>query len=143
MAQKWDGKGWSGAQHGSFWKFICPLCQADRRISGRSRPGGMKHFLQIGLTAFVFMMATWNWMSWKGIVSFVPFWVLFELGYRWKMRAMLCCTQCGFDPNLFMVDEKRARQEIEAHWRKKFLEKGIPYPEPQQPHRRPPPSATV
>jgi hypothetical protein len=79
------------------------------------------------------MIATWKWMSWKGIVSFVPFWTIFELGYRWKMRAALGCPQCGFDPYLFLVDAKWARKEIEAHWRKKFAEKGIPYPGEDQP----------
>jgi hypothetical protein len=41
----------------------------------------------------------------------------------------MACPQCGFDAFLYMVDVKRARAEVEAHWRKKFAEKGVPYPE--------------
>ena len=80
----------------------------------------------------MFMILTWKWFSWRGIASFVPFWTVFEVVYRLRMRAALACNQCGFDPYLFAVDEKRARQEINAHWRRKFAEKGIPYPEPSK-----------
>jgi hypothetical protein len=31
-----------------------------------------------------------------------------------------------------MIDEKWAKREIEDHWKKKFEEKGIPYPTPDQ-----------
>jgi hypothetical protein len=74
------------------------------------------------------MLATWRWFEWKGIVSFLPFWLVFEVFYRARVRAALSCDQCGFDPILYLVDVKRARREIEEHWKKKFAEKGIPYP---------------
>jgi len=84
---------------------------------------------QIGLTAVVFMLATWNRFEWKGIVSFFPFWTLFEVIYRSRVRAALACSHCGFDPYLYLNDVPRAREVVENHWRKKFAEKGIPYPE--------------
>jgi hypothetical protein len=83
----------------------------------------------VGLTALVFTAATWAWFSWKGIVSFVPLLAAFEIFYRGRVRAALHCSQCGFDPYLYLTDVKRARAEVESHWRKKFAEKGIPYPE--------------
>ena len=52
----------------------------------------------------------------------------FEGYYRSRVRIALSCPHCGFDPYLYLTDVKRARQEIEAYWRKKFAEKGIPYP---------------
>lgn len=84
---------------------------------------------QIGLTSVVFMLATWNWFEWKGIVSFVPFWAIFEVIYRAKVRAAIVCQECGFDPVAYHVDMPRARSLVDAHWRKKFADKGIPYPE--------------
>lgn len=75
------------------------------------------------------MLATWNWFEWKGVVSFLPFWTFFEMVYRSRVRAALACTQCGFDPYLYLIDVPRAREVVENHWRKKFAEKGIPYPE--------------
>jgi hypothetical protein len=87
----------------------------------------------MGLTAAFFTLVTWQWFTWKGVVSFVPLWVIFEAVYRARVRVAMRCPHCGFDPYLYLVDVNRARTEIESHWRKKFAEKGIPYPEKPQP----------
>lgn len=110
------------------WAFFCPLCNVPRRIPYQPHPG-FKHMFQVGLTAVIFMLATWNWFEWKGIVSFLPLWTLFEVIYRSRVRAALACSHCGFDPYLYLIDVPRAREVVENHWRKKFAEKGIPYPE--------------
>jgi hypothetical protein len=110
------------------WSFFCPLCSAPRKVSGARRPH-FKHFFQISLTAVMIMMATWPWFGWKGVVSVVPLWILFEVVFRTRFRARVHCEKCGFDPFLFVTDEALARNEIENHWRKVFSEKGIPYPE--------------
>ena len=114
------------------WSFFCPLCRVNRRVAYHPRPTP-KHYFQIALTTVVFMLATWPWFGWKGAVAFVPFWTVFEVFYRTRMRADLSCPQCGFDPYLYLVDIKRAREEIETHWRKKFAEKGVPFPEKESP----------
>lgn len=119
----------------SYWKsrkknhfeFICPQCRAERRIAYQPKPG-LKHVFQIGLTSVVFMLATWSIFEWKGIVSFVLFWTVFEIIYRLKVRIAMACPHCGFDPYLYLTDVPRARAEIEHFWRDKFKEKGIPFP---------------
>lgn len=113
------------------WSFYCPQCKVPRRVPYRPKPSP-KHFAQVGLTSIVFTLATWNWFGWKGLVSFVPMWMVFEIIYRARMRSALNCANCGFDPVLYLVDAQRARREIEQHWRRKFEEKGIPYPTPKQ-----------
>ncbi len=110
------------------WSFLCPLCKAQRKVLMRPRPGGV-HFIQIGLTSVMFTLLFWSVLGWRGVVSFVPFWTLFEIVYRWRLRAVLPCRQCGFDPYLFLADVDSAKVEIETHWKKKFAEKGIPYPD--------------
>lgn len=90
--------------------------------------GGMKHFFQIGLLSAVFTLAAWPIFEWKGLVAFVPFWAFFEVVYRIRLRAVLTCPHCGFDPVLYMRDVKAARAEIEKFWRAKFAEKGMPWP---------------
>jgi len=109
------------------WSFYCPLCKAPRRVPYRPKPGGLRQVGQVFLTAAFFTLLTWKWFAWKGIVSFIPFWTIFEVVYRTRLRAALGCVQCGFDPYLFMRDVDLARAEVESHWRKKFEEKGIPY----------------
>jgi hypothetical protein len=125
------------------WSFFCPQCKVPRRVPYRAKPSP-RHYMQIGLTAAVFTLATWKWFDWKGIVVFLPLWIVFETLYRSRVRAALGCEQCGFDPILYLVDVKRARQEIENHWKKKFAEKGIPYPiPPSQQAQQAPRRATV
>lgn len=103
---------WEDRQR-STWRYYCPHCRAERMLPYSPRPGTPRHALQIGLTAVVFMLATWPWLGFKGIVSFVPFWMIFEFFYRTKMRAALACTRCGFDPFLYLTDVKRARIQVE------------------------------
>ncbi len=119
------------ARYRRLWCFLCPLCRAPRRIPFRSQPGGGRHLFQVLLTSAIFTLFFWSQLNWRGVVCFFPFWTLFEFAYRWRMRAILSCPQCGFDPYLFRSDIHRARGEIESHWRKKFKEKGVPYPEPR------------
>lgn len=113
---------------GQVWQFYCPLCRVPRRLPGPPRPTS-RHMIQIGLTSLVFMLATWSWFEWKGVVVFVPLWITFEVLYRVRVRRAAHCESCGFDPFLFMVDHGRARTEVENYWRNKLAEKGIPYPE--------------
>ncbi len=116
-------------RYSTLWCFICPLCEATRKVPFRPKPEGFRQVFQVVLTSIIFMLVSWKWMNWKGIVSFFPFWMVFETVYRWKIRAALSCPQCGFDPYLFLVNEKWARREVDAYWRKKFADKGIAYPE--------------
>ena len=115
-------------RNGALWSFICPLCRVERRLPLGPRPGTLKHFFQIGLLTVVFAILCWSKLSGRGFIAFIPFWSIFEVLYRWKLRILLPCSQCGFDPYLFSSDVKRAQQEVEHHWRKKFADKGIPYP---------------
>ena len=114
-------------QNSKLWSFICPHCTSPRRVRYQPRPGGF-HYVQIGLTAIVFTLAAWPMFNWKGLVSFLPFWLTFETIYRMKTRTALACPHCGFDPILYLTDIPKARAEIESHFRKKFAEKGIAYP---------------
>lgn len=66
------------------------------------------------------------------MVSFFPFWILFEFFYRARTRVALSCPHCGFDPYLYLADAQWARDEMETYWRKKFEEKGTPFPEKDQ-----------
>lgn len=115
-------------RNSKIWSFFCPQCRSPKRVAYRPKPE-VSHYIQVALTAVVFTLLSWHWFEWKGIVSFLPLWIAFEAVYRSKTRAALACSDCGFDPFLYLVDVKRARAEIESHWRKKFADKGIPYPE--------------
>jgi hypothetical protein len=122
------------------WQFYCPLCKTTRRLPERPRPNA-RHYFQVALTSAVFTLVTWPWFSWKGIVSFVPMWTIFEIIYRSRMRAALSCRNCGFDPYLFLIDVQKAKAEVDAYWRKKFADAGVPFPEPLSKQKTRQPSA--
>jgi hypothetical protein len=122
-------------RHSEHWTFFCPLCKRQRSLPQRPEPYRARHILQITLTAATFTLLTWSWFNWRGMVSFLPFWVIFELVYRSRARAAMRCRHCGFDPFLYLTDLPRAQREVEEHWKQKFAEKGIPYPE-----KKPPPA---
>lgn len=107
--------------------YFCAQCRSPRRSLQRPRPTP-RNYAQVALTVVCFMLATWSWFGWKGVVAFVPFWIAFEVGFRIRTRAAAQCDKCGFDPFLYKVDVGWARREIEQHWRRKFAEKGIPFP---------------
>jgi hypothetical protein len=109
------------------WSFYCPLCKIARRMPCRPKPT-RRHYLQIGLTSVFFALVSWPLFGMKGLVSFIPLWICFEVAYRARVRAALSCRNCGFDPYLFLVDVNRAKAEVKSHWRKKFEVAGIPYP---------------
>jgi len=110
------------------WSFYCPQCSSLRKVESAKRPG-KKHFFQIALITTVFMQLTWSVLSWKGIVIFLPLWFFFEVFFRIRLRALLSCTHCGFDPYLYLVDVKSARKEIDQHWRRIFQDRGVPFPD--------------
>ncbi len=114
------------------------MCTSPRRIGMHPRPGQPIHFVQIGLTAVVFafaLQALFPWVGLRGLVSFVPFWIAFETIYRAKVRGSVVCSKCGFDPFLYLVDVDQARAAIRDHWRIRFEEKGIPFPEEERGNR--------
>jgi hypothetical protein len=128
---------WQPPSKGAPWSFFCPLCKIPRKLPTHPKPQP-RHFLQIFLTAAFFTVLTWKIFNWKGLVSFIPFWVVFEVIYRSRMRVALVCKKCGFDPYLFLIDSNLAKREVDLHWRKKLEEKGIPYPEPKKKARKDP-----
>jgi hypothetical protein len=108
------------------------MCASARRIGMHPKPGQPIHFAQVGLTTIVLTLLLnqlWSWIGVKGLVTFVPLWIAFEVVYRAKVRASVVCRQCGFDPVLYLSDVDRTREAVREHWRKRFEERGIPFPE--------------
>ena len=99
------------------WAFLCPSCGTSRKIPFHPRPGGVAQVGRIALLAMVFTLATWRWFDWKGVVSFVPFWMVFEIYYRTRVRATLKCNGCGFDPFLYLIDVDRKSTRLNSSHR--------------------------
>lgn len=47
--------------------------------------------------------------------------------FRMKLRAMVPCPLCGFDPYLQLIDAKRAKEKTVEFWKKKFEDNGLEF----------------
>ncbi len=119
------------------FRFYCVGCNRERRLAPPAKAGSPKFFAHILVTASFLTVLTFHWLQIKGFVFFViPVGLVFEAIYRMKMRDALVCPDCAFDPVLYLVDQKKAVRQVEEVWRKKFEEKGFPYPgEKKRPSR--------
>ncbi|MCM0605570.1 MAG: hypothetical protein KA715_05720 [Xanthomonadaceae bacterium] len=111
----------------SYFTYFCAQCNNKRILPMNPNPGRAKHFFQVALTAGVIMLMTWSWFEWKGVVSFIPLWIGFEVMFRMKLRAMIPCPICGFDPYLQLIDSKRATEKTVEFWKKKFEDNGLEF----------------
>ncbi len=122
------------------FKFYCVGCNRERRIHPPAKIGSALFYLQILITTSILTLAGYPWFGLKGFAFLViPVGIGFEGFYRMKMRTAMICPDCEFDPILYLVDRKKAAHQVERVWRKKFEEKGLPYPEKNQ--RKPPVSS--
>jgi hypothetical protein len=112
------------------YRFFCVSCKKERHLSPPARIGSPLFFVQMMLTTAFCALLAWPWMGWKGALAFlIPVGLIFEVGTRLKMRSILVCPDCQFDPILYLVNREKAVAEVEAAWKKKFEEKGLIYPE--------------
>lgn len=124
-----NGSLWKKIEESGF-KFYCVGCNKERRIHPPAKIGSKLFNAQILITSFIFTFATYPWLGFKGFAFFViPVGIGFEAFYRMKMRAAIVCPDCEFDPILYLVDRKKAAHQVERVWRKKFEQRGFPYPE--------------
>jgi len=114
----------------SLYAYFCPLCKHPRATKIRPEIGTLKHYAQVGIVTAVVTLALFPWLNWKGVVSFLPLWVVFELSYRSRLRHSLKCDHCGFDPVLYLKDVGLARREVETFWSERA--KPTPQPEPMK-----------
>lgn len=101
------------------WTYYCPFCGISRALRTAPRPG-LRHFGQVLLTTLVFTAALWPFFGAAGLFLILPFWILFEVLFRLRVRAELRCQHCGFDPTLFLADAERAKIEMREFWEKKL-----------------------
>ena len=130
---------WKKIEQAGF-KFYCVGCNRERRLNPPARIGSPLFYFQILLSTAILTVITYPWFGLKGVALFViPVGMVFETLYRMKMRAAIVCPDCEFDPVLYLVDKKKAAQQVEQVWRKKFEQRGLEYPDKNNQKRSPSP----
>ena len=116
--------------------FFCVGCNRERHLSAPARVGSPRFFIHILITTAFCTLITWPWLGLKGAAFFlIPVGLTFEAVYRLKLRADLICPDCSFDPTLYLSNPDKAVRQVEDTWKKKYEEKGIPYPETKKSFR--------
>ncbi len=113
-------RAWKDPASRPTWRYFCPFCGAPRRLVGSGPRVQRRHVVQVALTSAVAASLLWPLLQWRGLFLFFPFWMVFEVFHRLRVRAQLECPQCGFDPALFLADQQRARLQMRAFWEKKL-----------------------
>lgn len=115
MAKKslWKGK----AEHG--FRYLCPQCESERALTFDPRVLERTALLRALASASMFACVTWQWWGLRGLVAFLPFWILFSVASRVRARAEMTCRECGFDPYLFLRDRTESRKQVEETVRAK------------------------
>jgi hypothetical protein len=112
------------------FRFFCAGCGRERKLAPPAKAGSLRFFAHVVIATGFFSLLSWPWMGFKGLLAWViPVGFVMEALHRLKMRSALECPDCRFDPFLYLSDQKRAVSQVEDAWRKKFKEKGIPFPE--------------
>ena len=119
---------WESPSHKVF-SFFCPQCRSQRRIPLKPHPVSFLNVFRVLVSTVLFTILFFKFFAFKGLFVFFPLWISFEVLYRMRVRSLMACPGCGFDPYLYVQDPQNARKGIEQFWREKFKEKGIPYPE--------------
>lgn len=111
------------------FRFFCVGCHRERLLSVPAKVGSFQFYLHSLVATGFLMIVTWPIFNWKGLVWAVPVLLVMEFVYRIKLRSVLVCPDCKFDPILYLVDRDKAVRQVDEAWRKKFEIQGIPYPE--------------
>ncbi len=111
------------------FKFYCVSCHRERHLAVPARVGTPQFYFHVLVATAFLMLVFWPLFHAKGVVLLVPIWGAFEALYRMKFRSMLVCPDCDFDPVLYLVNPDKAVIQVENVWRKKFEERGYPFPE--------------
>ena len=127
--KSWMVREWLKKAEADGFRFYCVSCKRQRLLSPPARVGSSRFFAQVLITTGFFTALAWPWMGAKGFLAFLlPVGLFLETAYRLKMRQSMVCPDCSFDPILYLIDRKKAALQVEEAWKKKFEEKGIPFP---------------
>ncbi len=104
--------------------FFCPLCKEHQSTKIAQNIGWRHHLSLTTLTTAVTYVA-YPIFEMKGIFLYFFFWMLLEFGIRTRKRDALICRSCGFDPFLYKLDVRRARNALRKHWQEKIEKENL------------------
>lgn len=77
------------------------------------------NILAASVASFVIMAALWQGFDPRVTIVFVMCLVVSEIFIRLRWRLSVLCTQCGFDPVLYLKQPSRAAEKVKLHMDKR------------------------
>lgn len=93
-------------------KIYCAFCKIPRKIYTKKHISGVNIFLSL-LTAILVMLIFWQEFSPKVAVILVIFIAISETFVQFRWRLSISCPHCGFDPVLYLRDQKSALFKVQ------------------------------
>lgn len=103
------------------FRFLCPLCKADRGLRYRSSLR-MKNYLQIIILVLVVSAVLWPFWGFKAFYLTILIWPSYELVAKLLYRKDIPCPYCGFDAAWYKRDVGRAYALVKKFWQDKGVQ---------------------
>lgn len=92
----------------------CAFCGHKRKVY-HLKKSALSHLLLSLLISILLMWAIWLTIEPKAIYIFIVVHCLTEFIVHFRWRVSLVCSQCGFDPLIYIRDKNKAAQKVKAY----------------------------
>jgi hypothetical protein len=92
----------------------CAFCRTPRKIY-RKKTLSFVNFLQAALISSFLTWLFWQGLEPKGLLIFIACLSVIEMLILGRSRLAIDCPECGFDPYLYIKDQKRACDKVKEH----------------------------
>jgi hypothetical protein len=101
---------------------MCPQCRSTRVLP--FAPGSRWPWIRaiVGWTS-ILTLILWPLLGLKGLLSVLPVATAVELWFRMRLRVVMECEHCGFDPFLYVKDRAQAIARVKAKLEQVYTER--------------------
>lgn len=94
--------------------FFCAFCRSPRSMNMQKHVKSFEIALSLA-GSFLMMLFFFQEFDFRVLVFFVFFVSLLEFFVQFKFRLGMACSQCGFDPLLYMKSKSQACELVKTH----------------------------
>jgi hypothetical protein len=91
----------------------CAFCKSERQIYRKRHVSFFNIFASL-LGSLTAMMLVWQAFDARVIFIFVSFLATAEVFVQLRWRINMVCKHCGFDPVIYLKDQARAAEKVQA-----------------------------
>jgi len=97
---------------------FCAFCRTERQVY-RKRRSSLINVVAAAVSALALMLLIWHQFDPQVLPLFVAFLAVAETFVQIRWRLNIVCSECGFDPVLYVRDVEKAVAKVQEHLRKR------------------------